>query len=211
MQMVLDGATELEIQLFNREDLYTILYFDIKALVAEPPREGDQTLVMEPRGELLVNIIFGTTPQSQYRIATTILELTLVGSGTRPRGWVGTVQCRKATRSYGAFPLAAGPLAHLLTLACGEMGLGCEQINRRGAVKKRKVRPNLSPQTGRPAPHPPPHPIAPRPPLRPSQLPMAMVRFLGFKKTDEIVNNLQKESTMRKRETRQRVRAPHAV
>ena len=37
---------------------------------------------------------------------------------------------------------------------------------------------------------------------------MAMVRFLGFKKTDEIVNNLQKESTMRKRETRQRVRAP---
>ena len=76
--MVLDGATELEIQLFNREDLYTILYFDIKSLVAEPPLEGDQTLVMEPRGELLVNIIFSTTPLRSTALGS-ILRLTFGG------------------------------------------------------------------------------------------------------------------------------------
>jgi hypothetical protein len=64
-QIPLDGATKMEMYLLEQDKLYTILYFNVAALVAEPPMEGDQVLEMEPRGELLVNISFGTVRQRE--------------------------------------------------------------------------------------------------------------------------------------------------
>ena len=59
-QLALDGATDIEVQMFAHDDLYAIHYLDVKALQTEPPPDSDRVLEMEPRGELMVHITFST-------------------------------------------------------------------------------------------------------------------------------------------------------
>ena len=100
-QIVLEGATEIEFQLFNHDDLYTILYFDVKLLVGDPPLDGDQVLEMEPRGELLVNINFGVCQQQRSdrarlglhgRRADRPADRAKRGRGGGMRRWAATVR-----------------------------------------------------------------------------------------------------------------------